>query len=65
MLAMILSVSPQRTQVSISTLNTRCSRRAQLIAMWRGVGGWVGCEDLASGLGAPNLRPAGVTVVRS
>jgi len=33
--------------------------------MWRGVGGWVGCEDLASGLGAPNLRPAGVTVVRS
>jgi len=32
MLAMILSVPPQRTQVSISMPKTRFSRRAQFIA---------------------------------
>ncbi len=32
MLAMIASLPPQRTQLSISTPNTRLSRHAQLIA---------------------------------
>lgn len=41
-LAMILSVPPQRAQFSIWMPNTRFSRRAQLIATCRGVGGWPG-----------------------
>jgi len=39
MLAMILSLPPQRWHVSISMPNTRFNRLAQLIAKCRGVGG--------------------------
>jgi hypothetical protein len=39
MLAMILSMPPQRWQVSISMPNTRFNRFAQFIATCRGVGG--------------------------
>jgi hypothetical protein len=39
MLAMILSVPPQRWHVSISMPNTRCNRFAQFLATCRDVGG--------------------------
>jgi hypothetical protein len=66
MLALILSVPPQRTQVSISTTNTRFSRRAQFIATCRGVGGLAGSVDSAVDCSAaPMPRCAGVTMARS
>ena len=64
MLAMILSVPPQRAQVSISTPNTRFSRRAQLSATCRG-SGLAGSQDGACSFGAPIPLRAGVTTPRS
>jgi hypothetical protein len=65
MAAMIRSRPPQRAQVSISILNTRFSRRAQLIATCRGVGDFAGSPSASDGRGAPRPRRAGVTGARS
>ena len=65
MLAMILSVPPQRAQLSISMPNTRFRRRAQLIATGRGGGGLAGSQDGACRFGAPIPLRAGVTAPRN
>jgi hypothetical protein len=64
MLAMIFSYPPQRVQLSISTPNTRFSRRAQLIATCRGVETLVGSASDASGVAAPRPRCTDVTAAR-
>ena len=61
MLAMIFSSPPQRVQLSISTPNTRFSRRAQLIATCRGVETLAGSAPDTGGVAAPRPRCAGVT----
>jgi hypothetical protein len=61
---MIVSGPLQRVQLSISTPNTRFSRRAQLIATCRGVEGSVGSAPAAGALVAPRPRCAGVTAAR-
>ena len=63
MLARILSFPPQRAHWSISTPNTRLSRRAQPIATGRGVGGVA--RSAGGGCAAPLPRCADVTVARS
>jgi hypothetical protein len=57
---MTWSFPPQRAQSSISMPNTRFSRRAQLIAPGRGVGG-LATSAAGSDCGAPIPRCAGVT----
>jgi hypothetical protein len=49
---MIFSSPPQRVQLSISTPNTRFSRRAQLIATCRGADGLVGSAPDTGGVAA-------------
>jgi hypothetical protein len=61
MLAMIFSSPPQRVQLSISTPNTRFSRRAQLIATCLGVDGLVGSAPATGGGAARRPRCADVT----
>jgi hypothetical protein len=58
-----LGFPPQPTQASISMPNTRLSRRAQLIATCRGVGG-LATSAGGSDCGAPIPRRAGVTAAR-
>ncbi len=65
MLAMILSLPLQRAQLSISIPNTRCSRRAQLIATCRGLGGLAGSPAATDGCRAPMPRRAGGTAARN
>ena len=65
MLAMILSLPPQRAQASISMPKTRLSRRAQFIATWRGVCGFSSSTLETGCFGAPAPRCAGVTAARN
>jgi hypothetical protein len=62
MLAITLSLPPQRAQVLISTPNTRFRRCAQVMATWRGV---MGLAELAESALPPTPRCAGVTAARS
>ena len=64
MLAITPSFPPQRAQSSISMPNTRFSRRTQLIAPCRGVGG-LATSAAGSYCGAAIPRCDGVTAPRS
>ena len=61
MLAITLSRPPQRAQRSISILNIRFSRRAQVMATCRGSR----LSAVPARRCAPDPRPAGVTAARS
>ena len=61
MLAITVSLPPQRRHVSIWIANTRLSRCAHVIETCFGTG----CSAEASLCRAPRPRPAGVTAARS